>query len=68
MDEKELILNVLESQYMLNNKIENMVLAFGTEWFNNADIDLKINILVEAINNKIKVNEVSDFKKIREYE
>ncbi len=64
MINKELIFEVLQAKYMMNYNITDLSKAFDLKWICSKNIDLKIEVLIEALNKNIKVNEVSKYKDI----
>ena len=64
MSNKELIFEILQAKYMNNYNITDLTKAFELKWICSKNLDLKIEILKEAINENIKVNDVIKYNDI----
>ena len=65
-NDKQLLFEILQAKYMLMHDKKDLFEAFDNNWFSCNDIDVKIEILAEAIKNNIKVSNTKSYLKIIE--
>ncbi len=62
MSEKELIYQMMEAKYMVDNNYKSLMMAFSMNWIKSEDLDLKMEILAKAIRDNKKVYEIFEYE------